>query len=182
MSGVHQAEKWRLTIENDADFVYNGSAGGVVVKQVERPGGRRAMLKSTREGGSTMSKQITLTLSNELHKQARHWAAITQQDLPEALIDALCIALTPALDAPRSNNPVTTLSDQELLARCKTEMDPAKGRRLSRLLRKQLVETLDEGERRELESLMYTRNRLWIRQSEAQAEAERRGLRVQSLS
>jgi hypothetical protein len=129
-----------------------------------------------------MSKQVTLTLSDELHRRAHQWAAITQQDLPEALIDALCIALAPAFKAPRSNNPTTTLSDQELLARCRAEMDPAKGQRLSRLLRKQLAGTLDEGERRELESLMYTRNQLWIRQSEAQAEAERRGLRVPSPS
>jgi hypothetical protein len=61
-------------------------------------------------------------------------------------------------------------------------MDPAKGQRLSQLLRKQIAGVLDEGERRELESLMYTRNKLWISQSEAQAEAERRGLQVPSPS
>lgn len=38
-----------------------------------------------------MSKQVTLTLSNELYEQAQRWASITQQNLQEALADSLAI-------------------------------------------------------------------------------------------
>ncbi|MGD2179035.1 MAG: hypothetical protein PVG71_14575 [Anaerolineae bacterium] len=129
-----------------------------------------------------MSKQVTLTLSNELCKRAERWASINEQDLQDALIDALCMALTPASDAPRSNNPIASLSDEEVLARCQIEMDPVQAQRLSRLLRKQREGTLSVQERRDVDTLIHVKNRLWIRQSEAMKEAKRRGLREPSLA
>jgi hypothetical protein len=105
-----------------------------------------------------MSKQIVLTLSNEFYQQVQIWAAITRQNLEEAL------------------------SDEEVLKRCRLEMDPGQALQLGRLLEKQRQGTLTTEERRELESLIYVRNQLWIRRSEAQEEAERRGLRVPSPS
>jgi len=38
-----------------------------------------------------MSKEVTLTLPEELYEYARRWATITQRDLPEMLTDALTI-------------------------------------------------------------------------------------------
>jgi hypothetical protein len=134
------------------------------------------------EGGSTMSKQVTLTLSDDLCKQAERWASITQQDLQDALIDALCIALTFASDAPLSSNPIASLSDGEVLARCKIEMDSLQAQRLSRLLRKQCEGMLSAEERRELDTLIHVRNQIWVRQSEAMEEAKRRGLREPSFA
>jgi hypothetical protein len=129
-----------------------------------------------------MSKQVTLTLSNELYQQARRWAAITQQDLDEALIDALYIALNLASDDPPSNNPIGSLSDEELLARCKAAMDPAQGQRLNHLLQKQRMGMLSAEEQRELDTLIHLRNKIWIRQSEAREEARRRGLQEPSFA
>jgi hypothetical protein len=134
------------------------------------------------EGESTMSKQVTLTLPDELYRQAQRWAAITQQHLDEALIDALCMALTLASDDPPSNNPVASLSDEELLARCKIEMDPVQAQQLSRLLQKQREGRLSAEERRELDTLIHIRNQIWVRQSEALEEARRRGLREPSFA
>jgi len=56
-------------------------------------------------------------------------------------------------------------------------MKPAQGRRLSELLGKQREGELTESERSELLALMQVYNQFWIRQSEALAEAVRRGLR-----
>lgn len=128
-----------------------------------------------------MSKRVTLTLSAELYEQIQRWAAVTGQDLKETLIDALTIALAPVFDAPRPSNPITTLSDEELLDRCKVEMDPYKAQRLSRLLQKERAGLLKDAERRELDTLISIKNRLWMTRSQALDEAERRGLRAATV-
>jgi hypothetical protein len=124
-----------------------------------------------------MNTQVTLTLSEELYERAKRWAAITRRDLPETLTDALAIALTPVHTAPTLERPVSSLPDKEVLALSKAQMRPAQGQRLSELLEKQREGVLTERERSELRALMQVYDQLWIRQSEALAEAVRRGLR-----
>ena len=124
-----------------------------------------------------MNTQVTLTLSDELYEHARRWATITQRDLSETLTDALTIVLTPVCTTPRLERPVSSLSNEDVLALSKAQMRPAQGRRLSELLEKQREGTLTESERPELLALMHVYEQLWVRQSEALAEAVRRGLR-----
>jgi len=124
-----------------------------------------------------VSTQVTLTLPDKLYERARHWATITQRDLSETLTEALTIVLTPVYTAPRLKRSVSSLSNEKVLALCKARMRPAQGRRLSELLEKQREGTLTERERPELLAVMQVYNQLWIRQSEALAEAVRRGLR-----
>jgi hypothetical protein len=124
-----------------------------------------------------MNTQVTLTLSDELYEHARRWATITQRDLSETLTDALTIVLTPVYTTPRLERPVSSLSNEDVLALSKAQMRPAQGRRLSELLEKQREGTLTESERPELLALMHVYEQLWVRQSEALAEAVRRGLR-----
>ena len=124
-----------------------------------------------------MDTQVTVTLPEELYEYARRWATITQRDLPEMLTDALSIVLTPVYTTPRLERPVSSLSDEDVLALSKAQMRPAEGRRLSELLEKQREGKLAGSERSELLALMQVYNQLWIRQSEALAEAVRRGLR-----
>ncbi len=127
-------------------------------------------------GGLIINTQVTLTLSDELYEHARRWATITQRDLSETLTDALTIVLTPVCTTPRLERPVSSLSNEDVLALSKAQMRPAQGRRLSELLEKQ-CEALTESERPELLALMHVYEQLWVRQSEALAEAVRRGLR-----
>ena len=124
-----------------------------------------------------MSRQVTLTLPDELYEHAKRWATIIQRDLSETLTDALTIVLTPVYTTPRLERPVSSLSDEDVLALSKAQMRPAQGRRLSELLEKQGEGVLTESERPELLALMHVYDQLWIRQSEALAEAVRRGLR-----
>ena len=124
-----------------------------------------------------MSTQVTLTLSKELYEHAERWATITQQNLSDTLTDALSIVLTPMHTAPKLEPAVSSLSDEGVLTLSKTQMKPDQGRRLSKLLDKQHEEALTKGESLELLALMQIYNQLWIRQSEALAEAVQRGLR-----
>lgn len=124
-----------------------------------------------------MSVQVTLTLPDKLRERAERWASLTQRDLPEALTDMLEIVLTPAHTAPDWDKPITSLPDHEVLALSRLQMASAQGERLGELLARQRKGDLTEGERQELLALMQVYERLWVRQSEALAEAVRRGLR-----
>ena len=122
-----------------------------------------------------MGMQVVLTLSDDLYKRAKQWAARTHRDVPQTLTDALELVLTPVQESPEPS--VTTISDIEVMALAQAQMAPQQGRRLDDLLAKQREEPLAAHEQAELLALMQEYNRLWIRQSEALGEAVRRGLR-----
>ena len=124
-----------------------------------------------------MDTQVTLTLPGELYEHARRWATITRRDLPETLADALSIVLTPVYTTPLLEKPLSLLSDADVLALSQSQMEPKQGQRLSNLLEEQREGTLAENERSELLALMQVYDQLWLCQSEALAEAVRRGLR-----
>ena len=121
--------------------------------------------------------EVTLQLPDHLYERARQWAAITQQDLDAALTDALTVILTPVHTAPELDKLVTSLSDTEVLDQANMKMAPEQGHRLSELLAGQREGILSDEEHRELFALAQLYQRLWLRQSEALAEAVRRGLR-----
>ena len=123
-----------------------------------------------------MSTQITLTLSDELYEHARRWATITQRNLSETLTDALTIVLTPVYTTPQLEQPVASLTDDQVLALSETQMESSLGERLGALLEKQREGSLAASERPELLALMQVYEQLWVRQSEALAEAVRREL------
>ena len=125
-----------------------------------------------------MSIQVTLTLSNELYETATRWAALTRHDVPKTLTDALSIVLSPRNIPPAPAKPLSTLSDAEVIALCRTDPGAEAGRRVNALLEKQREGTLNSREQQELVALMQGYDQLWLRQSEALAEAVRRGLRA----
>jgi hypothetical protein len=124
-----------------------------------------------------MSTQVTLTLPDELYEHAERWATLIQRDLSETLTDALTIVLTPLYATPKPGKPVSSLSNQEVLALANGQMEAGQGQRLTTLLEKQREDMLLESERPELLVLMQVYEQFWLRQSEALAEAVRRGLR-----
>lgn len=124
-----------------------------------------------------MGTQVTLTLPDELYENARQWSIMTHQDMVQTLTEALKIVLTPVYTEPRLEKSVASLSDSEVLALSQVKMPANQGRRLGDLLKKQRETQLAKTEQSELLALMQVYNQLWIRQSEALAEAIRRGLR-----
>jgi hypothetical protein len=124
-----------------------------------------------------MGMQVVLTLSDDLYKRAKQWAARTQRDVPQTLTDALEIILTLVQESSAPEPSMTMMSDLEVMALTQIQMAPRQGGRLDDLLAKQREEPLTAHEQTELLALMQEYNRLWIRQSEALGEAVRRGLR-----
>lgn len=125
-----------------------------------------------------MTTQVTLALPDDLYKNAQHWATITEQNLTETLTNALKIILTPVYIEPEPQVPVSALSNIEVLTLSQVRMKPLQGVRLGKLLEKQREESLTIPEQNEIIALLQVYNQLWIRQSEALAEAVRRGLRA----
>jgi hypothetical protein len=128
-------------------------------------------------GDFAMSTQVVLTLSDDLFERAKQWAALTGRDVPQTLTDALEIVLTPLLEPPAGESPVTAMSDAGVIALAQAQMAAPQGKRLDQLLAKQREDELTAPEQSELLALMQEYHRRWIRQSEALAEAVRRGLR-----
>ena len=124
-----------------------------------------------------MTKQVTVTLPDQLYENAQHWATLTQRDLSQTLADALMIVLTPVFSPPRLEHPITSLSDAEVAALTRLRMDERQGKRLGVLLERKREDSLTPAESSELMALMQIYHQLWIRQSEALVEAVRRGLR-----
>lgn len=128
-----------------------------------------------------MGTQVTLTLPVELYTRSQRWATITRRELSETLTDILSDVLRPIGLTPEIDEPVSTLSDQEVLALSKLQMATIQARRLNKLLEKQRESELTGAGRLELRALIQTYEQLWIRQSEALSEAVRRGLREQLI-
>jgi len=120
--------------------------------------------------------QVTLTLSDDLYENAQRWATITRKGLDETLTNALAIVLTPVHSEPKLEQPVGNLSDDMLLTMVKVRMQPEQGKRLEELLTLQSEGRLTSRQRNELQALMQVYDQLWLRQSEALAEAVQRGL------
>jgi hypothetical protein len=125
-----------------------------------------------------MSTQVVVTLPDALYMQAQHWATLTHREVPQLLTEALALVLTPIGTPPADAPPVAALSDTEVLALAQVQIPPQQGHRLEQLLAKQGETTLMAQEQAELLALMQVYQQLWVRQSEALAEAVRRGLRA----
>jgi hypothetical protein len=122
-----------------------------------------------------MEQQITLTLSDTLFKRAAGLATVVSRPIEKILAETLEMAL-PDVGAEKLPS-VATLSDEEVLALSQAQMESKQSARLSDLLDKQQAGALTERERAELYRLYQNYQRLWLCQSEALAEAVKRGLR-----
>ena len=126
-----------------------------------------------------MDKEITLTLSNSELNRAINLAAIISRPVEDVLAETLEITL-PDLNA-EAQPPMSSFSDDEVQALAQTRMEGQQSARYSELLDKQQAGNLTEDERSELHGLFHTYLRLWLRQSQALAEAVSRGV-LQPLS
>jgi hypothetical protein len=124
----------------------------------------------------TATIDVTLSLPDKLYEKARQWAAVTHQDLDEALADALELVLTPLPSVPELDDPIEALSDSDLLAQTRLQLPADRGQRLSELSADRRVGTLSPEKQQKLLGLTQIYQRYWLRQSEALAEAVRREL------
>lgn len=122
-----------------------------------------------------MSTQVTVTLPDDAYERAFEYAAYAKRDLSEIIAAALASSL-PSIEAIDELKGISKLPDREILALTELRMDPEADRRLSGLLEEQQAGTLSDLEGAELAALMKGYELGLLRQSQALAEAVRRGL------
>lgn len=124
-----------------------------------------------------MSAEITLTLPEEVMQRASILAHRAGRPVADLLAETIELSLLP-LGAPSEEaRPMTTWSDEEVLAATATEMTPADDQRLSELLQRRQAGNLAETEQTELAALMALYQEGMLRKARALREAVRRGLR-----
>jgi len=84
--------------------------------------------------------------------------------------------LTPLPSVPELDDPIEALSDSDVLAQTRLQLPADRGQRLSELSAERRAGVLSPEKQQELLGLTQIYQRYWLRQSEALAEAVRRGL------
>jgi hypothetical protein len=102
---------------------------------------------------------------------------LTGQDIGDVLLDSIDLTLPSILEPLESERPITTLTDDEILALTELQLPSSTDERLSDLLYLQQAGTMTDSERSELNALMLVYKRGLLRKAQALAEAVRRGLR-----
>jgi hypothetical protein len=124
----------------------------------------------------SMSTQITVSLPDDTYKRVQTYAAYAERDLSEIIAAALATSL-PSLEVIDELRAISKLPDEEIVSLTELRMEPDADLRLSALLDRQQAGELTELERAELAALMRDYDISLLRQSQAMAEAVRRGLR-----
>ena len=123
-----------------------------------------------------MNTQVTLTLSPDSYQRAKHLAKLTERNINEMLSDSLESLLLPFAVSPETSQPVSALSDQEVIALTELQLPPKQDRRLSGLLDKQQADKINPQERAELFALMQMYQEGLLRKARSLNEAVKRGL------
>lgn len=123
-----------------------------------------------------MSTQVAVTIPEQVYKQAKRLAQLTDCQVNDLLAEAISLSLAPVAISSEVYLPVAELSNKEVLALTKLALPAAQDRRLSRLLRRQQAGNLAVEERAELISLMQVYQEGLLRKAQALREAVRRGL------
>jgi predicted DNA-binding protein len=124
-----------------------------------------------------MSKQISLTVPDEVMRRAEVLAGHSGRAVAEVLTDAIEASLDPLSFTSSANDAISELSDAQVLDLADSIMPPADDRRLSELLARKNEGVLTIAERDELAPLMQLYQEGLLRKAQAIAEAVRRGLR-----
>ncbi len=128
-----------------------------------------------------MSTQITITLPDEIYQRAELFARLANRDIASVLADTIQCSIPPVRANVFDLEPIAELSDEQVLALTKLQMEPEQDVRLSELLDRQQAGLLAEAERLELQALMQIYQEGLLRKATALSEAVKRGL-IESLN
>jgi predicted DNA-binding protein len=124
-----------------------------------------------------MSTQVTLTLPDEVYRRAERLAQLSSRDIADVLADTIELSLSRVGLNSEAVEPVSGLSDEEVMALAELQLASDQDQRLSSLLDKQQAGALIEAERSELLALMQVYQESLLRKAQALREAVQRGLR-----
>lgn len=123
-----------------------------------------------------MSTQITLPLPDEVYRRVERLAQLANRDIADVLADAIQQSIPPVSLRTEVLEPVSILSDEQILSLTELQMEPEQDKRLSELLDGQQAGSLTESEQLELLTLMQIYQEGLLRKATALSEAVRRGL------
>jgi hypothetical protein len=124
-----------------------------------------------------VNTQVTLTLPEDVFQRAEQWAQRTGRPVADFLAETLELTLQPLGSPIGFGEPLTSWSDDEVLAAVDAQLDPADDERLSILLDNQQAGSLATAELAVLSDLMHLYQAGLLRKAQALREAVRRGLR-----
>ncbi|MEA5554229.1 hypothetical protein VB713_25155 [Anabaena cylindrica UHCC 0172] len=124
-----------------------------------------------------MSNQITITLPDDVYQKAEHFARLANRDLASVLVDTIQFSIPPVSLEAATCEPVSSLSDQQVLALTKLQIKSEEDSLLSKFLDRQQAGILTESEHSELQTLMQIYQEGLLRKATALSEAVKRGLK-----
>jgi hypothetical protein len=128
-----------------------------------------------------MSTQITITLTDDVYQKADRFARLANRDIASVLADTIQSSIPNISEAATTLQPISLLSDADVLALTELQMEPAQDLQLSELLDRQQAGLLTDIDRSELQILMQTYQEGLLRKATALSEAVKRKL-IKSLS
>lgn len=128
-----------------------------------------------------MSTQVTITLPDEVYKQAERFAHLANRDVASVLADSILLSIPAIREEVLMLAPISSLGDEEVVTLTELQMEPDQDQQLSLLLNRQQEGTLTESERQELQTLMQIYQEGLLRKATALSEAVKREL-IEPLS
>jgi len=128
-----------------------------------------------------MSTKITITLPDEIYQRAERFARLANRDIASILADTIQLSIPPVRAEVQNLEPVSVLSNEEVLALTELQMKPEEDAQLSELLDRQQSSTITEDERLDLQILIQIYQEGLLRKATAINEAVNRGL-IEPLS
>jgi hypothetical protein len=130
---------------------------------------------------TVMSTKITITLPDEIYQRAERFARLANRDIASVLADTIQLSIPPVRTEVNNLEPVSILSNEQVLALTELQMEAEQDAQLSELLDRQQAGNLTENERSELQTLMQIYQEGLLRKATALNEAVKRGL-IEPLS
>ena len=123
-----------------------------------------------------MSTQIIINLPDEIYQRAERFARLANRDVASILVDTIQLSIPPVSGDISNLEPVSVLSDEQVLVLTELQMEPEQDARLSEMLDRQQSGTLTKGDHSELQTLMQVYQEGLLRKATALSEAVKRGL------
>jgi hypothetical protein len=123
-----------------------------------------------------MSTEVTITLTDEAYQQVERFARLANRDVASVLAETIYSSIPYVGEDVAELEPVSSSSDEQVLALTQLEMEPEQDAELSRLLDRQQAGLLTQAEQLSLQSLMQIYQEGLLRKATALSEAVKRGL------
>ena len=115
-------------------------------------------------------------MPDEIYQRAELFARLANRDIANVLADTIQLSIPPIRADILDLEPISDLSDEQVLALTELQMEPDQDARLSELLDRQQANLLIEDERLELQVLMQIYQERLLRKATALSEAVKRRL------